>query len=88
MKYEFTEDVVETLPVCQQPKRTGRCRGYFKKFFYNKDSRQCEQFIYGGCDGNDNNFETQVECERRCRTGGTLTSKLWYNTLYVLVTFK
>ncbi|XP_052057673.1 papilin-like isoform X2 [Mytilus californianus] len=66
--------VDETLPVCQQPKKTGRCRGYFKNYFYNKDNRQCEQFIYGGCDGNDNNFKTEVECERRCRTGGEITN--------------
>ena len=27
---------------------------------------QCENFIYGGCGGNANNFETFESCERKC----------------------
>lgn len=51
-------------PVCEQPKVTGPCRAYFKKYYFN--GRECEQFIYGGCQGNENNFETIEQCEATC----------------------
>uniref|UniRef100_A0A8C7WV87 BPTI/Kunitz inhibitor domain-containing protein n=1 Tax=Oryzias sinensis TaxID=183150 RepID=A0A8C7WV87_9TELE len=43
---------------CLQPVRTGSCRAAFPRFFYNASSGSCSSFIYGGCDGNDNNFES------------------------------
>uniref|UniRef100_A0A3P9H6C1 BPTI/Kunitz inhibitor domain-containing protein n=1 Tax=Oryzias latipes TaxID=8090 RepID=A0A3P9H6C1_ORYLA len=51
---------------CLQPVRTGSCRAAFPRFFYNASSGSCSSFIYGGCDGNDNNFESQSECEDAC----------------------
>jgi len=36
------------------------------RYFYNSTSEQCENFIYGGCLGNDNNFETQESCAEEC----------------------
>ncbi|KAL4238992.1 hypothetical protein ACF0H5_003696 [Mactra antiquata] len=56
----------QELPVCQQPKEMGPCRALIRRWFYNADTRACEQFSYGGCQGNDNNFEDQQTCERRC----------------------
>nr|XP_022333272.1 uncharacterized protein LOC111130469 isoform X4 [Crassostrea virginica] len=53
-----------TTPVCEQPKTTGPCRAYFLRYYFN--GRECEQFVYGGCQGNDNNFETQQQCESTC----------------------
>ncbi|XP_067625355.1 carboxypeptidase inhibitor SmCI-like [Eurosta solidaginis] len=56
-------DVVEE---CHQPKETGRCFALFYRYAYNVESRQCEEFIYGGCNGNRNNFESKEECEKKC----------------------
>ncbi|CAB9496045.1 Trophoblast Kunitz domain protein 1 [Seminavis robusta] len=53
-------------PHCLQPSETGMCRAAFPRFFYNAGSGSCEEFIYGGCGGNTNNFETKKECHDAC----------------------
>ncbi|XP_069957540.1 kielin/chordin-like protein isoform X2 [Cherax quadricarinatus] len=45
---------------------SGHCFGYFIKFTYNSASRQCKEFVYGGCGGNRNRFETLQECQTTC----------------------
>lgn len=35
-------------------------------WFFNATSNLCEKFTYGGCDGNDNRFNSRHRCERRC----------------------
>ena len=42
------------------------CRAFIPRYFYNDTAQQCEMFIYGGCGGNDNNFETAGECRQNC----------------------
>nr|XP_060644181.1 BPTI/Kunitz domain-containing protein-like [Anolis sagrei ordinatus] len=51
---------------CTLPKRNGRCRGSFPRFYFNFESKKCEKFLYGGCGGNKNNFLTQDECFSKC----------------------
>lgn len=60
----------EIVPVCEQLKEIGPCRATLPRWFYNSRTRTCERFFYGGCQGNDNNFERQDECERRCGVVG------------------
>lgn len=55
--------------ICSLPSITGRCRGSFYRWYYNKDRAECLQFVYGGCNGNKNNFKTREECERECVAG-------------------
>ena len=45
---------------------TGPCRARIPSYFYNTASGSCEQFIYGGCGGNDNRFTTAAECAQHC----------------------
>lgn len=52
--------------ICNQPPQTGPCRNYQPGYYFDPKSESCQQFIYGGCRGNDNRFNSLEECERRC----------------------
>ncbi|XP_014383204.1 kunitz-type serine protease inhibitor 161-like [Alligator sinensis] len=56
--------------ICRLPPEQGHCARYLKRYYYNWVTRTCQQFIYGGCQGNANNFKTRRECENRCKVGG------------------
>ena len=48
------------------PPVTGLCKAYMPRFYYNNKTNECEDFVYGGCGGNGNNFETKEVCEKTC----------------------
>ena len=52
---------------CSLPSKVGMCRAAMRRFFYDTVSSSCQEFTYGGCQGNDNNFGTQEECNEACR---------------------
>ncbi|XP_071535769.1 uncharacterized protein [Panulirus ornatus] len=52
---------------CSQPLAKGMCRAFFKRYFYNATADKCQEFIFGGCLGNDNNFSTMEECQEECQ---------------------
>lgn len=54
--------------VCSLPSEIGPCRAAISRFFFNGDSGKCEMFMFGGCSGNGNNFETLKDCEDACIT--------------------
>ncbi|CAL1298899.1 unnamed protein product [Larinioides sclopetarius] len=57
---------VKSRTACVEDKKLGPCRGAFPRFFFNKQTGQCERFSYGGCDGNSNNFMSKEDCEAVC----------------------
>lgn len=57
---------VEPVDVCSLPKRVGMCRASMKRWWFNEKTHKCERFIFGGCDGNANNFESREQCEATC----------------------
>ncbi|XP_061828218.1 kunitz-type protease inhibitor 2 isoform X3 [Nerophis lumbriciformis] len=60
--------------LCRQPMKVGSCRAAFPKFYYDVANQTCRSFTYGGCEANDNNFNTQEECQTTCSgvTGSVL----------------
>eukprot|EP00118_Oscarella_pearsei_P003665 m.15267 g.15267 ORF g.15267 m.15267 type:complete len:1098 (+) comp26274_c0_seq1:110-3403(+) len=52
--------------VCAQPKPSGDCNAYEKKWYFNSQRRQCEKFDYGTCFTGGNLFSTQHECYKTC----------------------
>ena len=54
------------IATCKLSPDPGPCEAAITRYFYNPTSKQCETFIYGGCEGNDNNFQSLLECELEC----------------------
>ncbi len=55
---------------CTLPPKRGICEALTTRYFYNMTSEKCEQFTYGGCGGNKNNFISKKACEVRCNNTG------------------
>lgn len=53
-------------PVCSLPPESGPCKAAIGRYFYNSGTRQCEDFVYGGCEGNENSFSSSHDCEKTC----------------------
>ncbi|EZA46407.1 Papilin [Ooceraea biroi] len=86
------DDIGKTLPIlaeitrdsCDQPKEQGPCAGNFTRWYFNKEAQTCEQFIYGGCKANDNNFPTEIACHQQCLQPGRRKGMLFIVTLRFL----
>lgn len=50
---------------CSLKPEPGRCRAAFPKFYFNQESKSCEQFTWGGC-GGVVPFDRLGDCEARC----------------------
>ncbi|XP_076856202.1 WAP, Kazal, immunoglobulin, Kunitz and NTR domain-containing protein 2 [Brachyhypopomus gauderio] len=56
----------ELAPPCGLPSLQGPCKAYEPRWSYSVTLRQCHPFIFGGCGGNENNFESREACEDSC----------------------
>ena len=54
--------------VCPLSKDSGNCKGRFDRFFFDPNSGNCKSFLYGGCQGNENNFRSLQECQEFCKS--------------------
>ncbi|KHJ95481.1 Kunitz/Bovine pancreatic trypsin inhibitor domain protein [Oesophagostomum dentatum] len=52
--------------VCALPISTGKCRAALRRYGYDSTLKKCVSFIYGGCEGNANRFETMEDCQSSC----------------------
>uniref|UniRef100_A0A665X9X1 Amyloid-beta A4 protein n=1 Tax=Echeneis naucrates TaxID=173247 RepID=A0A665X9X1_ECHNA len=62
-----TESVEEVVrDVCWANAETGPCRAMLPRWYFDRQEGHCAQFIYGGCGGNRNNFESEEYCLSVC----------------------
>ncbi|CAN0017630.1 unnamed protein product [Bubo scandiacus] len=62
-------EVHSQLPApCLQPMDEGSCQHYALLWYYHAEANACRPFVFGGCRGNSNRFETKWKCERWCKT--------------------
>lgn len=55
------------VDLCSLPMVVGPCNSDVLQWFYDRDSDTCQEFNYGGCQGNRNRFSDQISCERQCK---------------------
>ncbi|KAG7317153.1 hypothetical protein KOW79_019451 [Hemibagrus wyckioides] len=69
--YEACHKTCYSIPkipqACRLPKEGGLCFGISKRYFFNMTTMRCEEFSYGGCGGNNNNFQDRTSCMEYCR---------------------
>ncbi|KAJ8253224.1 hypothetical protein GJAV_G00210460 [Gymnothorax javanicus] len=64
-----TESVEEVVrEVCLESAETGPCRAMQTRWYFDREEGRCAPFIYGGCGGNRNNFESEEYCLSVCRS--------------------
>lgn len=59
-------ETVSKSPICYTPVDPGSCNSDITAFYYDSHNHMCQAFLYGGCEGNANRFQTEEQCERLC----------------------
>ncbi|NP_001373281.1 uncharacterized protein LOC322379 precursor [Danio rerio] len=52
--------------ICSMEMDEGTCFALFPMYYYNAEEKICRMFIYRGCRGNANRFESREECQQTC----------------------
>lgn len=58
----------EKQRACLLPPDDGPCRALVPRWYYDRYTQSCQEFSYGGCHGNANNFLSYDDCEKSCWT--------------------
>ena len=75
----------ENLPKCQQPLYQGPCGEYLIRYYFNQNTQECRDFVYGGCLGYDNNFETLEQCKTECDNGTREANGKYKHAFFIIL---
>ncbi|XP_052321810.1 amyloid-like protein 2 isoform X17 [Oncorhynchus keta] len=59
--------LTEVKAVCTLEAETGPCRASMARWHFDMTTRKCVRFVYGGCAGNRNNFDSEEYCMAVCK---------------------
>ena len=62
---------------CSLEPDSGPCKARLRRYHFNSTSGRCETFVFGGCQGNENNFRRRRDCRKTCR------KREWIGTILV-----
>ena len=68
--------LIDPGAACSRPQQPGEGTASLMRWYYNQNTRRCEQFTYSGLKGNENNFVSQV----RMRFFYQLSSQAMFST--------
>ncbi|XP_069029260.1 kunitz-type protease inhibitor 2 [Embiotoca jacksoni] len=76
---------------CMVTPDPGTCRDTYPMYYYEPGTDTCQSFMYSGCDGNKNQYSTEVECMSRCSRDGRFdhhgkTRNRWTAAVFLFVT--
>ncbi|WP_438016267.1 BPTI/Kunitz domain-containing protein [Sorangium sp. So ce315] len=54
---------------CALPQEVGPCDAAIRSYWHDPSTGVCVPFIYGGCEGNENRFESLATCQEACQGG-------------------
>jgi hypothetical protein len=54
---------------CTLPPESGLCDAYIPSYYHDAATGLCRPFVYGGCDGNANRYDTLEACQSACSGG-------------------
>uniref|UniRef100_UPI00358DE4C2 papilin-like n=1 Tax=Myxine glutinosa TaxID=7769 RepID=UPI00358DE4C2 len=76
--HKFEKQVsLESIPaVCAQPVEVGPCRAALRRWYFDPETGNCSLFVYGGCQGNKNNFGSHEGCHTVCSPSDHASSTL------------
>ncbi|KAK2706695.1 hypothetical protein QYM36_014662 [Artemia franciscana] len=73
---------IQETDVCSYQPSAGNCTDYTERWYFDSREQRCIGFLYGGCQGNGNNFLTQADCEGRCATRKEAETTVDFKTEY------
>ena len=68
--------MIDDDDVCLMERDTGPCSDYRPVWYFEPVSHTCRRFLYGGCHGNGNNFNSSDDCETRCLQRDVITTTI------------
>ncbi|XP_072515082.1 boophilin-H2 [Salminus brasiliensis] len=64
---EYSHRFPDGDEVCGLKMDTGNCFALLAKYYYDSEEKTCRMFMYSGCHGNGNRFDTREDCQKMCQ---------------------